>query len=457
VAVSKRLRYEILRRDNHACRYCGATAPDAKLVVDHVTPTALGGTDTPDNLVTACEPCNSGKSSVPTDAPVVAAVRQRQRDWQTAITATADQDREQQEFANAFLEAWDDAGELPPGWKKTIDAYRKSGLAPHMWDEIVNIALAKPGIEDRFRYCCGVARNRVAQLQRKAAKLVDRPVGDTDPEDDYARRNSAVLEAAYAAWYAAMGGDEEGVSPEVVATFRQSLDRLQECEFIGLGRIVAAAEDAGYFGVTDIKQALRNLDQHDAWMAWINSWPTTYVPDDDPKSWGGTLVGGPSSEAKDWVKEQIDKLLDAKVHVSRIARAATYAGFHKSVRIYRGLTEEELEASGQHHMLARIAELWRVAFTAGGDREPTDAETRQLFSSVQGVASTFADDPDLLWCSDLFEAAASAGAYQDPDLVTCLPLQRSVFVAAARLPVTRPVTRDIERDTPVTSQTAPSR
>lgn len=26
MSVSKRLRFEILRRDNHACRYCGATA-----------------------------------------------------------------------------------------------------------------------------------------------------------------------------------------------------------------------------------------------------------------------------------------------------------------------------------------------------------------------------------------------------------------------------------------------
>ncbi|MDI5965797.1 HNH endonuclease [Streptantibioticus silvisoli] len=67
MAVSKRLRYEILRRDNFACRYCGATAPDAPLRVDHVIPKALGGTDAPTNLVTACEPCNSGKtSSLPT-------------------------------------------------------------------------------------------------------------------------------------------------------------------------------------------------------------------------------------------------------------------------------------------------------------------------------------------------------------------------------------------------------
>src|SRR5438045_4098958 len=61
--ISKRLRYEILRRDNHACRYCGATAPDTPLTVDHVVPTALGGGDDPTNLVTACADCNGGKTS----------------------------------------------------------------------------------------------------------------------------------------------------------------------------------------------------------------------------------------------------------------------------------------------------------------------------------------------------------------------------------------------------------
>jgi 5-methylcytosine-specific restriction endonuclease McrA len=62
VSVSKRLRYEVLRRDDHACRYCGHTAPDVPLTVDHVIPVALGGTDEPENLVTACKDCNAGKS-----------------------------------------------------------------------------------------------------------------------------------------------------------------------------------------------------------------------------------------------------------------------------------------------------------------------------------------------------------------------------------------------------------
>jgi hypothetical protein len=71
MAVSKRLRYEILRRDNHACRYCGATAPNAKLAVDHVIPQSLGGSDKPENLVASCADCNAGKtSSMPNAQPV---------------------------------------------------------------------------------------------------------------------------------------------------------------------------------------------------------------------------------------------------------------------------------------------------------------------------------------------------------------------------------------------------
>ena len=41
MAVSKRLRYEVLQRDNFTCRYCGAFAPFAVLEVDHVMPHAL--------------------------------------------------------------------------------------------------------------------------------------------------------------------------------------------------------------------------------------------------------------------------------------------------------------------------------------------------------------------------------------------------------------------------------
>ncbi|MDE2100134.1 MAG: HNH endonuclease [Patescibacteria group bacterium] len=58
------MRFEILKRDNFKCVYCGNGAPNVKLHVDHRIALAKGGTNDPDNLVTACHICNAGKSDV---------------------------------------------------------------------------------------------------------------------------------------------------------------------------------------------------------------------------------------------------------------------------------------------------------------------------------------------------------------------------------------------------------
>jgi 5-methylcytosine-specific restriction endonuclease McrA len=51
-------RREVFRRDGHTCQYCGSTK---HLTLDHVIPRSKGGTHTWDNVVTACERCNSTK------------------------------------------------------------------------------------------------------------------------------------------------------------------------------------------------------------------------------------------------------------------------------------------------------------------------------------------------------------------------------------------------------------
>lgn len=62
--IGPRLRFEVLKRDGYRCRYCGCTAADSRLQVDHITPVSRGGTNEDANLITACQDCNSGKSNV---------------------------------------------------------------------------------------------------------------------------------------------------------------------------------------------------------------------------------------------------------------------------------------------------------------------------------------------------------------------------------------------------------
>lgn len=66
-SLSKRLRFEVFKRDGFTCVYCGATPLQGPLHIDHVEPVASGGTSEPHNLVTACDNCNSGKGAVPLD------------------------------------------------------------------------------------------------------------------------------------------------------------------------------------------------------------------------------------------------------------------------------------------------------------------------------------------------------------------------------------------------------
>lgn len=60
--LSNRQRFEVFKRDRFTCQYCGKSAPDVVLNVDHIKPVSHGGTNTITNLVTSCYECNSGKS-----------------------------------------------------------------------------------------------------------------------------------------------------------------------------------------------------------------------------------------------------------------------------------------------------------------------------------------------------------------------------------------------------------
>jgi len=55
----RQIRQSVFERDDFTCRYCGARG--GKLECDHVLPRSRGGRDDPDNLVTACKPCNRRK------------------------------------------------------------------------------------------------------------------------------------------------------------------------------------------------------------------------------------------------------------------------------------------------------------------------------------------------------------------------------------------------------------
>jgi len=185
MVVSRRQRFEILRRDNYTCRYCGARAPDVTLTVDHVIPTALGGSDDSTNLVTACRDCNAGKSSIAPDQPIVADVDAAALLFAKAIEKAAAIRRLELQALDALIDqfdaawtTWHDSDNEPlhrqRDWRWTIERFLSLGLDVDDLTRYVTVAMNAGTYNDRtWRYFCGCCWNEIGRRQELARQLIE--------------------------------------------------------------------------------------------------------------------------------------------------------------------------------------------------------------------------------------------------------------------------------------------
>lgn len=169
-SISKRIRFEVFKRDRFACQYCGRHPPEVVLEIDHIDPLCNGGDDSSDNLITACFTCNRGKSGnllvdVPPslrDKAAEIAEAEEQLDGYREVIA-----RRQERI---YSDMWQVAEELFPGssekglsrrWLQSIKLFNQR-LPLHMVMEAVETTLAQ-GLSDyrRFKYFCGVCWNLI--------------------------------------------------------------------------------------------------------------------------------------------------------------------------------------------------------------------------------------------------------------------------------------------------------
>lgn len=228
MAISKRLRFEVLRRDGHTCRYCGRGAPEVKLTVDHVIAEALGGRDEPTNLVAACADCNSGKSATPVDAATVVDVAEDALRWARAVAQAADEMladlQARQADRSAFEARWKnwslDGGRavpLPVDWRQAVDRFVAAGLPLPVLLDCIDAAMTNQKVrhDNLFRYTCGIAWARVGQLH-EAARTEGHVGGQRPGGDRLAERLTNVLQADLG---------EEGLG-KLLARARESLGEV---------------------------------------------------------------------------------------------------------------------------------------------------------------------------------------------------------------------------------------
>lgn len=186
MAVTKRTRFEVLRRDDHTCQYCGAKAPDVTLHIDHVMPVALGGDDKPGNLVTACKDCNAGKTSIMPDSPLVEGLSDRAAAYALGMVDKMTRFRSDleslEEYVDEFHEVWDrwmlrpntdDAAPipLPSDYRMSLFRWKKMGVPTSVFGLAIPTAHAKynetrhMALESIWKYMAGVVWNMINQRE----------------------------------------------------------------------------------------------------------------------------------------------------------------------------------------------------------------------------------------------------------------------------------------------------
>ncbi len=73
----KLTRFEVFKRDQYACQYCGKET--RQLTLDHVIPRYRGGQHTWENIVSACVPCNRRKAGKTPQEAKMRLIRQPSR------------------------------------------------------------------------------------------------------------------------------------------------------------------------------------------------------------------------------------------------------------------------------------------------------------------------------------------------------------------------------------------
>jgi hypothetical protein len=171
------IRFEVFKRDKFTCQYCGKSAPDVVLHVDHIDPVSGGGDNEIINLVTSCIDCNLGKGARQlSDDSALAKQREQLAQLQERREQLDMLVRWKSELVNLDTEATDKVArfysERVPGWSlndsgkaELRQLIAKYGIADVM-DAITVSAtkLAKVGEDGK------IARDRVIEVWASRAR-----------------------------------------------------------------------------------------------------------------------------------------------------------------------------------------------------------------------------------------------------------------------------------------------
>lgn len=172
MAITKKIRFEVFKRDGFRCAYCGKTPPQTTLEVDHIDPKSKGGKDDINNLLTSCFDCNRGKRDIPlSKAPaklsenleILQEQENQLKEYRKFIKKIESRvNKDIQDINEVYKETY-------PGWEfsdnfKQTSLKRFLGLLPkHEIIDSLRLAIAKKGKRRDIvtQYFCGICWHKI--------------------------------------------------------------------------------------------------------------------------------------------------------------------------------------------------------------------------------------------------------------------------------------------------------
>jgi hypothetical protein len=170
MALSKKIRFEIFKRDGFQCAYCGKTPPEVALEIDHIHPKSKKGKDDINNLITACFDCNRGKKNITLDKipnklnenlEILKIKEEQLKEYNKFIKIIDKRINNNVDYIESIFKECFPEYNFMQTFKFSIKRFF-TNLSLREIEESMNIALSKEISADRtIKYFCGVCHNKI--------------------------------------------------------------------------------------------------------------------------------------------------------------------------------------------------------------------------------------------------------------------------------------------------------
>ena len=165
MAISKKIRFEVFKRDNFTCQYCGKKPPEVVLEIDHILPSSKKGTNEIENLLTSCFDCNRGKGDRKLTEPTekikinIGEIKEKSEQleefYKYQKTIEKLKEKQVKNIANYWSKLWNDKSYLSSHGENSIRQLLKRFSSLEIM-EAIDISTRIKDDSRAFKYMCGV-------------------------------------------------------------------------------------------------------------------------------------------------------------------------------------------------------------------------------------------------------------------------------------------------------------